>query len=134
MTPTTNALTTLTPQEAAELIKNGKTIGFSGFTPAGAPKAIPEAIAARAKDLHAAGKDFKVGVLTGASTNKWLNGALAEAEAISFRRPYQSDPTLRAASTRARSASSICTCRSCRRWCGTGTWDRSIGRSWRRLT
>ena len=96
MTPTTNALTTLTPQEAAELIKNGETIGFSGFTPAGAPKAIPEAIAARAKDLHAAGKDFKVGVLTGASTNKWLDGALAEAEAISFRAPYQSDPTLRA--------------------------------------
>jgi len=34
-------------------------------------------------------------VLTGASTGKSLDGALAEAEAISFRTPYQSNATLR---------------------------------------
>src|SRR5579871_4929045 len=85
----------LTAEEAAELIPNGATIGFSGFSPAGSAKAIPKALAARAKREHAAGREFKVGVLTGASTGPSLDGALAEAEAISFRIPYQSDPTLR---------------------------------------
>jgi acetyl-CoA hydrolase len=42
-----------------------------------------------------AGKPFKVGVLTGASTGNSLDGALAEAEAISFRAPYQANNTLR---------------------------------------
>ena len=35
----------LTADEAAALIQNGQTVGFSGFTPAGAPKAIPLALA-----------------------------------------------------------------------------------------
>jgi len=85
----------LTAEEAASLIQDGQTIGFSGFTPAGSAKAIPAALAVRAKIEHAAGRPFKVGVLTGASTGKSLDGALAEAEAISFRTPYQSDSTLR---------------------------------------
>ena len=34
--------------EAASLIHHGQNVGFSGFTPAGAPKAIPLAIAERA--------------------------------------------------------------------------------------
>jgi acetyl-CoA hydrolase len=87
--------TTLTAAEAAELIQDGQTIGFSGFTPAGAAKAIPAALAEKAKREHGAGRPFKVGVLTGASTGKSLDGALAEAEAISFRTPYQSNATLR---------------------------------------
>ena len=86
----------LTPDEAAALIRHGDTVGFSGFTPAGAPKAIPRAIAARAIARHNAGRDFRIGVLTGASTGPSLDGALAEARAISFRTPYQSDPNLRA--------------------------------------
>jgi acetyl-CoA hydrolase len=87
----------MTAEEAAALINNGDTIGFSGFTPAGTPKAVPRAIAARAKALHDAGHEFKIGVLTGASTGKSIDGALAEAEAISFRTPYQSNSQLRAA-------------------------------------
>jgi len=86
----------LTAEEAAELIHHGQTVGFSGFTPAGAAKAIPVAIAARAEAEHGAGRDFKIGVLTGASTGKSLDGALAKANAISFRTPYQSDSSLRA--------------------------------------
>jgi acetyl-CoA hydrolase len=85
----------LTPEEAAAMVQHGQTIGFSGFTPAGAAKAIPLAIAAKAKAEHEAGRPFKIGVLTGASTGRSLDGALAEAEAISFRTPYQSDPLLR---------------------------------------
>ena len=85
----------LSAEEAAELIENGQSIGFSGFTAAGAAKAVPAALAQKARREHAAGRAFKVGVLTGASTGRSLDGALAEAEAISFRAPYQSNPTLR---------------------------------------
>lgn len=85
----------LTAEEAAVLVKNGETIGFGGFTAAGACKIIPLAIAARAKVEHAAGRPFKLGIITGASTGKSLDGALAAAEAIAWRTPYQSDPTLR---------------------------------------
>lgn len=85
----------LTADEAAALIQNEDTVGFSGFTPAGSPKAIPAALAQRALAEHAAGRPFQVGVLTGASTGPSLDGALAKAEAIRFRTPYQSDPVLR---------------------------------------
>ncbi|HTP26929.1 MAG TPA: succinate CoA transferase [Anaeromyxobacteraceae bacterium] len=85
----------LTAEEAAELVEHGQSVGFSGFTAAGAAKAIPRAIAARAKAEHAAGRPFAIGVLTGASTCRSLDGALAKAEAVRFRTPYQSDPLLR---------------------------------------
>ena len=85
----------LTAAEAASLINDGDTVGFSGFTPAGSPKAVPFALAERAKALHDEGKPFKIGVVTGASTGKSLDGALALADAISFRTPYQSNADLR---------------------------------------
>jgi acetyl-CoA hydrolase len=93
MTPT--RFPKLTAQEAAEMIPHGATIGFSGFTPAGAAKATPLALAARAKRLHAEGKPFKVRVLTGASTGAAIDDALAEADAIAWRAPYQSSKALR---------------------------------------
>lgn len=86
----------LSTEEAAALINHGQTVGFSGFTPAGAAKAIPVALGQRAAAEHAAGRDFQIGVLTGASTGPSLDGALARAKAVSFRTPYQSDPVLRA--------------------------------------
>jgi propionyl-CoA:succinyl-CoA transferase len=90
------AFPVISAAEAAAMIQHGQTVGFSGFTPAGAPKAIPLAIAERATVEHQAGRDFQIGVLTGASTGDSLDGALARAGAISFRTPYQSDPNLRA--------------------------------------
>ena len=90
-----NNFPVMTADEAASLIEHGQTIGFSGFTAAGSAKAIPVALAERAKKQHAAGQPFKVGVLTGASTGLSLDGALAQAHAIGFRTPYQSDSTLR---------------------------------------
>jgi len=81
--------------EAAALIQNGQTVAFSGFTPAGAPKEIPKAIAARAVEIHASGQPYRIGVITGASTGHSLDGSLARAEAILFRTPYQNDPDLR---------------------------------------
>jgi acetyl-CoA hydrolase len=89
------SLPRISAAEGAAQIKDGQTVTFSGFTPAGAPKEVPKAIAARAQELHRAGHPFRVGVLTGASTGKSLDGALAQADAIAFRAPYQNDPDLR---------------------------------------
>ena len=91
----TASFPTLTADEAAAMIQNGQTVGFSGFTPAGAPKAIPMAIAERAIAAHSAGKEFQIGVLTGASTGPSLDGALAKAQAMKFRTPYQTNADLR---------------------------------------
>ncbi len=88
---------TLTASEAAALVRHGDTVAFGGFTPAGSPKDIPTAIAVRATAEHTAGRPFQIGVITGASTGASLDGALAKADAISFRTPYQSDPDLRRA-------------------------------------
>jgi acetyl-CoA hydrolase len=85
----------LTPDEAAAFIENGMTLGFSGFTPAGAAKAIPRAIGRRAREIHTAGQPFQIGVITGASTGQSLDGALAEANAVAWRTPYQSNAALR---------------------------------------
>lgn len=85
----------LSAQEAAEFVNDGDVVGFSGFTPAGSPKEVPTAIAKRAEAIHAAGKPFKIGMYTGASTGNSLDGALARANAIAFRTPYQSNKDLR---------------------------------------
>ena len=84
------AYKTLTPDEAAALVHDGMNVGFSGFTAAGTPKDVPSAIARRAEAEHAAGRPFKIGVFTGASTNDHVDGDLARANAISVRTPYQS--------------------------------------------
>lgn len=86
----------LTADAAAALINDRDIIGFSGFTPAGAAKDIPTAIAQRAISEHDAGRPFKIGVVTGASTGDSLDGELARANAVLFRTPYQSDKFLRA--------------------------------------
>lgn len=85
----------LTAEEAAALIPDGAFVGFSGFTPAGAAKVVPRALARRARELHDKGEPFKIRVLTGASTGKDLDDALADANAISWRAPYQSSKPLR---------------------------------------
>jgi succinate CoA transferase len=87
----------LTPEEAASHIKHDMTVGFSGFTPAGSPKAVSKAVAAFAKAEHEAGRPFKIGVITGASTSDNLDGELARADAVKFRTPYQSNGDLRKA-------------------------------------
>ncbi|QQR88593.1 MAG: succinate CoA transferase [Myxococcales bacterium] len=87
--------TRLSAQDAAAVVKDGNTVGFSGFTAAGSPKAVPRAIADFAKAEHAANKNFKIRVIAGASTGASLDEALAQAEAISWRTPFQASPTLR---------------------------------------
>ncbi|MBV8618979.1 MAG: acetyl-CoA hydrolase/transferase family protein [Curvibacter sp.] len=74
----------------------GANVGMSGFTGAGYPKAVPMALAARLAERHAAGDtSARIGLWTGASTAPELDGALAKADGIEMRLPYQSDPTCR---------------------------------------
>ena len=82
-------------EAAAALIASGSTVGMSGFTGSGYPKAVPVALASRIEAAHAAGERFRVRVWTGASTGPELDGALAKADGIEFRLPYNSDPIAR---------------------------------------
>ncbi|MPT51552.1 MULTISPECIES: acetyl-CoA hydrolase/transferase family protein [Delftia] len=87
---------TMTAEQAAALIPHGVNVGMSGFTGAGYPKALPQAIAQHAKSEHAAGRPYKINVWTGASTAAEMDGALAEAGALGQRLPFNTDPTCRA--------------------------------------
>ena len=68
---------------------------MSGFTGSGYPKAVPVALAARIEAEHAAGRHMRDKVWTGASTGPELDGALAKANGIELRLPYNSDPIAR---------------------------------------
>jgi len=81
--------------EAAQLVRNGDVVGMGGFTPAGAPKEVPTAIAKMAQAMHERGEEFKIGIYTGASTGDSCDGELSRAQAISFRSPYQSSKDMR---------------------------------------
>ena len=85
----------ITAAEAAEMIKNGDTLGLSGFTAPGAPKFISEELAHKAEREHAEGRPFKVNIFTGASTSDHVDGVLSRANAINMRAPYQNVPDLR---------------------------------------
>src|SRR4051794_157659 len=82
-------------EEAVRAIRPGDTVGMSGFTGAGYPKAVPQALAGRISESNAAGERFRINVWTGASTAPELDGALAAADGIELRLPYQSDPVSR---------------------------------------
>jgi succinyl-CoA:acetate CoA-transferase len=81
--------------EAASFIQDGHNVGMSGFTGAGYPKAVPLALARQMDTAHASGQPFRIGMWTGASTAPELDGALARANGVDLRMPYQSDPTCR---------------------------------------
>lgn len=85
----------MSARDAASLIPSGVNVGMSGFTGAGYPKAVPQALAEHIRDHRARGENFRISVWTGASTAPELDGALAEVDGIEMRLPYQSDPTCR---------------------------------------
>jgi len=85
----------MSADEAAQFIDHGDKVGMSGFTGAAYPKALPTAIANRAKEAQAKGETYKIDVYTGASTAPDCDGVMAEAGAINYRMPYQSDPIMR---------------------------------------
>ena len=83
--------------EAASFIQDGEWIGVGGFGPAGSPKVITPAIAARARQLHEQGLPFKVNVVTGASIGATTDGELSLADAIDRRLPFSVNADLRRA-------------------------------------
>lgn len=85
----------ITPDEAAQIISNGATLGLSGFTAPGTPKGVTEGVARKAIKEHEAGREYKVNIFTGASTNRHVDTLLAENNAINRRAPYQNLPVSR---------------------------------------
>ena len=80
-----------TAEAAAKYIKDGDTVATSGFTPSGYPKAVPLALAERAKS----GEKIEITLITGASVGPELDGALTEAGVIKRRFPYQTNANMR---------------------------------------
>ena len=80
----------MSPEAAAELFTDGMTVGMSGFTRAGDCKAVPFALAERA-----AREPLHITLMTGASLGNDIDKVLTDANVISRRIPFQSDPTLR---------------------------------------
>ncbi len=85
----------MSAEQAVAIIRPGATVGMSGFTGAGYPKAVPQALANRILEAKTRGENFRITVWTGASTAPELDGALAEVDGIEMRLPYQSDPACR---------------------------------------
>lgn len=85
----------ITAEEAASFIKHNDVIGIGGFSSVGTPKAVPAALAQRAITEHEKGNEFKVGLITGGSTGDQIDGALARAQAVKFRTPFQSHKDMR---------------------------------------
>lgn len=85
----------MSADEAAALIPAGCTVGMSGFTGSGYPKAVPQALARRIEQEQAQGRAFRVNLWSGASTGPELDGALAKVNGIEFRMPFNSDPIAR---------------------------------------
>ncbi|MGL5206619.1 MAG: acetyl-CoA hydrolase/transferase family protein [Acidaminococcaceae bacterium] len=81
-----------TAEAAAALIKDGMNVGVSGFTPSGYPKAVPLALAERAKT-----EPLKINLWTGASVGPEIDSALTNAGVIERRLPYQTNNDLRKA-------------------------------------
>ena len=77
-------------EAAAALIQPGETVAMSGFTGSGYPKAVPVALAQRIEAFHADNLPFQISLMTGASTAPELDGALAKADGIAMRMPFQS--------------------------------------------
>lgn len=82
----------MTAEQAAEFIKDGMNVATSGFTPSGYPKAVPLALAEKAKQTP-----MKINLWTGASVGPELDGALTQAGAINRRLPYQTNNDMRKA-------------------------------------
>ena len=78
--------------QAALLIEDGMTVGMSGFTRAGEAKAVPHALAERARVTP-----LKINLMTGASLGNDLDKQLTEAGVLARRMPFQVDSTLRKA-------------------------------------
>lgn len=72
------------PCEAATVIKDGMTVGVSGFTPSGYPKKVTLALAEQVLQ----GCQCKINLWSGASSGPEIEDALASVGAVARRMPY----------------------------------------------
>lgn len=77
-------------EEAASWIKDGMTLGLSGFTRSGDAKEVPLALVERAKKFP-----LRVNVFTGASLGSDIDKLFAENDMLLKRLPFQADRTMR---------------------------------------
>lgn len=84
----------MSADEAALLLHNGDTVGISGFTRAGDPKSVPQALARRVQSLPT---PFHIQLWTGASVAEEVDEVLTRAGIVARRLPFQSNPLLREA-------------------------------------
>lgn len=87
----------MSADQAVEFIKDGMTVGFSGFTHAGDAKVIPAALVEKVKHV---GQPFHINVWTGASVSGDIDTVLSEAGIAARRLPFQSDKNMRNAVNR----------------------------------
>lgn len=80
----------MTAEQAAGLIRSGMTLGMSGFTVVGYPKAVPAA-------LVESGHARELTVCIGASVGDELDGAMVRAGLVKRRYSYQSNRDMRSA-------------------------------------
>ena len=78
----------MSADEAAQLIRTGMTIGVSGFTSVGYPKAVPDALvrSGHARDLT---------ICVGAAVGDEIDGAMVRAGLVKKRYAHQSHKDLR---------------------------------------
>ena len=81
----TTKLGNTTPRAAAAHIKNGMTVGFSGFTVIGYPKVLPAELARRAEE----GEELGITVITGGNVGDQLDGVLARSGVMKRRYGFQ---------------------------------------------
>jgi succinyl-CoA:acetate CoA-transferase len=86
-----------TAVDAARLIHDGMRVGASGFTRAGDAKAVPLALAERARQQD---EPLRITLMTGASLGHDVDRMLTEAHVLARRLPFQVDKTLRHAINR----------------------------------
>lgn len=84
-------------EEAAQLVNDGMRVGASGFTRAGDAKAVPIALARRAREAN---EPLRITLMTGASLGHDVDRMLTEAGVLARRLPFQVDATLRQAINR----------------------------------
>ncbi|WP_339252799.1 acetyl-CoA hydrolase/transferase family protein [Sporosarcina sp. FSL W8-0480] len=77
-------------EDAASWVKDGMTLGLSGFTRAGDAKAVPMALVKRAET-----EKFKVNVFTGASLGSDIDRLFTEAGIVNKRLPFQAERAMR---------------------------------------
>lgn len=78
------------PQEAAQLVKDGMTVAVSGFTPAGYPKVIPAELVKRRYD----GEKLQINLISGANVGPEIDGVMSGAGLIKRRAPLQGNQAM----------------------------------------